>query len=189
MKWGKIAGLVIVIFTASICLASDDHVFICKEHEFSMQYPDTWSVGESIHPQTVIRVESPDGDDYNITVVKDPALTKFTTEQYAKEMLTRIDTLVNVMSQSYPDAKLVKKGTTQLSQQPAVYYIVDYYLFAAGKDISVRSLAISTKHKDKQYTLTFRTPQKFFDSYYPTIQRLALGFQLTKLKLDINKQE
>jgi hypothetical protein len=176
--------LTTLIITTS-AFASDYHVFVSEEHGFSMQYPKTWNKGEVIHPQTVIRVESPDGDDYNIVVVQDPALRDMSPQQYADWMLGQVDSLVsNVLSRNYPDARLIKKGTTQLSQQPAVYYMIDYTLSAAGCEIPMRSYAISTKHGDKEYTLTFRTPQAFFDEFIPMIQILALGFQLTKVKVE-----
>lgn len=133
----------------------------------------------------MLRVESPDGDDFNITVVKDEALRDMTPKQYVRGMLGQVDNLVtNIFSTNYPDITLIEKGSTQLSQQAALFYIMDYTLSAAGRDIPMRSYAISTKYKNKQYTLTFRTPKQFFDAYLPTIQRLALGFQLTKTKLD-----
>jgi len=176
--------LTTLIITTS-AFAPDDHVFVSEEHGFSMQYPKTWNKGEVVHPQTVIRVESPDGDDYNITVVQDLALRDMSPQQYVDWMLDQVDSLVsNVLSRNYPDARLIKKGTTQLSQQPAVYYMIDYTLSAAGREIPMRSYAISTKYGEKQYTLTFRTPKPFFNEYFQMIQMLALGFQFTKVRVE-----
>ena len=134
----------------------------------------------------VIRVESPDGDDYNIGIAMlDPALRAKAPYEFAQGMLQHVDYLIsNVLSKNYPDARLVKKGLTTLSQQPALFYIMDFTLSAAGREIPMRSYVIVTKHGAKQYTLTFRTPQAFFDQYMPIIQRLALGFQLTKTRIE-----
>lgn len=175
--------------------ATDDHktpsdsprnqVFISEEHDFSMQYPRDWSAGKTLHSQTIIRVSSPDDDDYNITVVSDPAFLKMTPERYSSEMLTQVDALVSkILAKNYPDARLAGKGLSKLSQQTAVYYLMDFTLSAAGKGIPMRSYAISTIYKGKQYTLTFRTTKERFNDYYPMIQNLALEFQFTKTKLD-----
>ncbi len=179
----RFALLVLLIGHATY--ASDNHVFVSKEHEFSVQYPKSWTPGEVVHAQTTIRVESPDGDDFNITVVEDAALRDMTPKEYVGGMMGQVDNLVtNILSRNYPDATLIEKGKTQLSQQPALYYVMDYTLSAAGRNIPMRSYAISTKHGSKQYTLTFRTPKQFYLGYLPTIQRLALGFQFTKTRID-----
>lgn len=149
-----------------------------------MSYPKSWTRGELVQPQTIIRVESPNGDDYNIMVVKNSALKDMSPKKFADGMLARIDDVIsNVLTKNYPDAHLIKKGITTLSQQDAVYYIVDYTLNAAGRELPMRSYVICSKHGDKQYTLTFRTPKPFFDEYLPIIQQLALGFQFRKVKV------
>lgn len=137
-----------------------------------------------VHPQTVIRVESPDGDDFNITVVENPSLQSMSPSEYTKQMYNNVEHLVsNLRSQNFPDAVLVRKGTTKLSQQPAVFYEIDFTLSAAGREIAMRSYAISTKFRDKQYTLTFRTARQFFAEYRPIIEIIALSFQFTKLSV------
>jgi hypothetical protein len=167
--------------TPMLASESDYHLFVSEKHRFSMQYPASWNRAKTIHLQTIIRIESPDGDDYNITVEQLPILKSMSTQEFVEIMHAGVDSLVDkVLSSSYPDIRLIEKGTTQLSQQPAVYYITDYTLSAAGHVIPMRGYIISTKYGDKQYTLTFRTPQLFFSEYLPTIKILALAFQLTK---------
>lgn len=161
------------------------HLFVSETHKFSVQYPRSWNRADVIHPQTVIRVESPDGDDFNITVVQNQALQSLTPREYSKIMYDQVDVLVsNILSRNYPDVKLVKKGITTLSQQPAVFYEIDFTLSAAGREIAMRSYVISTRYNDSHYTLTFRTPRQFFAEYRPVIEFIALSFQLTKTSND-----
>lgn len=167
--------------TAVVVFAADTHIFTSEVHGFSMQYPASWNRAETTLPQTVIRVESPGGDDYNIVVTQDPSLRSITPQQFADGMLSNADMIVpNVLAKNYPDARLVKKGITQLSQQPAFFYIADFTLKAAGRELPMRSYVISTKSGDKHYILTFRTPQPVFEQFLPVIQQLAIGFQLKK---------
>lgn len=177
------AALVLLFFcVANIQSAeSDYHLFVSNENNFSVQYPKSWNRASVIHPQTVIRVESPVGDDFNVTAVKNLDLQDMTPDEYATLMHDNAEALVtNLLAQQYPDAKLINKGKTTLSQQPAMYYVADFTLSAAGTKITLRTLAITTKYRDKQYTLTFRTPVQFFPEYEPVIQFIALSFQLNK---------
>lgn len=162
---------------------SDNEVFVSYKHGFSMQYPKSWNKGETIHPQTVIRVESIDGEDYNITVFYSSDLVEMSTDDYVDGMLaTNTGPLVEMLYKSYKNVRLVNKGKTQLSQQAAVFYTIDFTLNALGTELPMRSYIVMTKHEGKQYTLTFRCPQVFFEEYLPIIRVLALGFQFIKLK-------
>jgi len=178
--------LTVLLVTTHLQAAEPDyHLFVSKIHKFTVQYPRSWNRADVVHQQTVIRVESPDGDDFNTTVVQDQAFLSLSPSEYSKIMYNQVDTLVsNIMSKNYPDAKLVKKEISTLSQQPAILYEMDYTLSAAGRDIAMRSYVISTKHKDKQYTLTFRTPRQFFPVYRPVIELITLSFQLTKTSIE-----
>lgn len=176
----------LLTFHVLLAAEADDHIFVSRENDFSMQYPKTWNRAETVHPQTVIRLESTDGNDYNIGVTTlDPELRGNSPDEFVQGMLPNVEYLVtNILSKNFPDAKLLKKGRTTLSQQPALFYIMDFTISAAGREIPMRSYVIVTKYNTKQYTLTFRSPQPFFDQYMPAIQRLALGFQFTKTKIE-----
>ena len=170
-----------LLWASSSSHAQDYTTFVSEEHRFSMQYPATWTRGDLLHPQSVIRLESPDGDDYVVSVVKNSALRNTSPSDYVDALLPQMNYLVDeIITQNYPDAHLVDKGKTLLSQQPAAYMTFDYTLSAAGIDIPMRGYSISTVYDSKEYSLGFRGPQRFFDDYMPTIQILALGFQFTK---------
>lgn len=72
--------LSIIFFTLITCSShifaaeADDHIFVSNEHRFSVQYPKAWNTAETILPQTIIRLESPDGEDFNVGVTEIPQL-------------------------------------------------------------------------------------------------------------------
>ncbi len=178
-----ISALIVFLTAYPILQAaeSEDQIFVSEEQKFSLQYPKTWSRAETILTQTVIRLESPDGEDFNVAVTEIPQLKSAPVKEYTSKMLQLIETLISTnLSKQYPDIKLVSKGETTLSQQPALYYITDFTIHAAGRELPIRCYTLMTKHEDKQYTLTFRVPRPFYDEFFPTIQRLALGFQIFK---------
>ncbi len=165
-----------------VAAEADDHIFVSEEHKFSVQYPKAWNTAETILPQTVIRLESPDGEDFNVAVTEIPQLKDVSPEEYSTKMLPLVETMIaSSLAKQYPDIALVEKGKTTLSQQPALYFITDYTIHAVGRELPIRCYTAITKHKDKQYTLTFRVPKSFYDELFPTLQRLALGFQIRKI--------
>ena len=173
--------LIVILITLGIqssVVATDFERFVSRVHGFTVEYPTRWKLSDTVHPETVISVASPDGDDFNVVVLKDPALNQMSAEEFAQGMSRYFS--IEQLRSIYPDSKLIEKGTTTLSQQPAAYYVFDYSLSAMGREISMRAYVITTKYGDRQYTLTFRTPQQFFEEYMPVIQMLALSFQLIK---------
>ncbi len=163
---------------------SNYHAFTSAIYKFAVSYPKTWNRGEAVYPQTVIRVESPDGEDFNVTVIRNRYIRELSPNEYATMMHDNADVLVSsILSKNYPDVKLIRKGITTLSQQPAVFYEFDFTLSAIGRELPMRGFVVSTKYEDKQYTLTFRALQQYFAEYRPIIEIIALSFQLTKIDL------
>ncbi len=158
-------------------------VFTSQEHGFSMQYPDTWEIGGTVNPNTVIRVVSPEGDDYNIVVWEDEEFLSMSELEFAEHIIDHSEYFIaQAVSLNYPNPKLISSGITNLSQQPAAYIYFDFKISAVGREIPIRCLTIVTKRENKSYTLTFRTPVPFFEEYKTVIEALALAFQLNKVQ-------
>ena len=88
--------LILVLIAALTITASAQgagpnyHLYVSDAFNFSVEYPRSWNRGDVLHPQTVIRVESPDGDDFNITVVPNKALEKIAAKEFSELLYDQV---------------------------------------------------------------------------------------------------
>ncbi len=89
------ATLLASLLVFPLAAFSDDHIFVSEEQKFSVQYPKKWNRAETILPQTIIRLESPDGEDFNIGVTDIPQLKDVPVKDYTKTMLGLVETMID----------------------------------------------------------------------------------------------
>lgn len=183
----KIVALLFVGLVAIPQLVQADvkaQLFVSQENSFSVQYPSSWNrwnQDQHVHPETVLQVVSPQGHDLVVVVTANELFRDVTPQEFA-DVLSKAKShqIVEPLARNYPDVHLVQSGVTTLSQQPAFFYEVEFSLNAAGVRVPWSALAIMTKFRNKQYTLTFRSPTTIFPEYRAIIKMIALSFQLIK---------
>lgn len=191
--WKPVIQRILSSFTFSTDTSSKNkNVSIAKEQKyelvvnnaksFSAKYPSDWKPTKSLYSTTVLKVESPDGQDYGINVITDDKLNLTSADKIAA-FLKKYEgnALFNSLKSQMPKATLVENGTTTLSNLPAIYNVIDFPVSASGVEFSMRLHTIVTVFRNRVYTLNFRCRPDEYSDFLKTIKLLSLFFQINTL--------
>jgi hypothetical protein len=154
---------------------NDFSVYRDGRYLFSAWYPKTWTTVPISHPQTRFKVRSENGfDDYSINVTS-PASTKNMTPKEFVEMMNGSDP-IELLRPYFPDAVLLNKGKSYLSNQDAFFYIYKGTFKAVGAETPVTIMQWQTIKYGYLYTLTCRAETERFESMLPVFQKILYGF-------------
>lgn len=155
---------------------NDFLVYQDSTYLFSAWYPKTWTHVPITHPQTRFKVRSENGfDDYSIVVVGSEIFKNMTPKEFVEIMMNQTDPL-ELLRPYLPDAVLLKKGKSYLSNQEAFFFTYKSVFKTAGVEIPVTVMQWATIKYGNVYTLTFRAKPERFEIMLPVFQRILFGF-------------
>lgn len=142
---------------------------------FSAWYPKTWANVPISHPQTRLKVRSENGfDDYSISVGSSEAFKNLTPKEFV-EMMNETDPLESLRPY-LPDAVLLSKGKSYLSNQEAFFFVYKGTFKAVGVEIPVTIMQWQTIKYGNVYTLTCRAETERFETMLPAFHKILFGF-------------
>jgi hypothetical protein len=132
---------------------NDYLVYQDKGYLFSASYPKSWTNVPISHPQTRFKVRSENGfDDYSVNVV--PSGSTMMPREFV-EAMDKMDPLQSIRPY-FPDAVLVSKGKSHLSNQDAFFFVYKGIFKNAGIEIRITVMQWQTIKHGNVYTLTCR---------------------------------
>lgn len=142
---------------------------------FSAHYPKTWRTVPISNPQTCFKVRSENGfDDYSISVVSSDSFKSMTPREFV-EMMNKTDPLESLRAY-LPDAVLLRKGKSYLSNQDAFFFVYKGVFKSAGLEVPVTVMQWQTIKHGNLYTLTCRAETERFETMFPVFQTILYGF-------------
>ena len=160
-------------------LTNDDFVHHeDQEFRFSAWYPKTWKKVPSSHSQTRLKAVSDAGngtDDFSVVVTYSEGLKRISPNDIDK-MLPAPDEYIRNLQVYSPDAKLVESGRTNLSSQPARFYITEVTARSFGVEVPFKQMQVQTFRNGYVFTVTCRTEPERFDTMLPVFRLIMAGF-------------
>lgn len=171
--------ILFVYFSTSFAESNKDlQTYRDKEHGFILQYPTTWSQVPSTHERTRIKIVSENGNgaqDCMVNVQIEHNSKNLTARDFVRSAPT-MQEHEQILRNTMPDAKVIKRGETHISNQDAIYYIVDFTFKSVGIEVPMRSLMVQTKKNEYLYSVGCRAEKHEFEKYMTDFQLIFVGF-------------
>ena len=117
-----------VSMLSSICFSqsseADFRTFRDSAHSYSLRYPKSWVTVDPSHAATRFKAVSEGGygaADLSLNVINAPEMKGKRPEAYYQGTKNDPMMIVRLMSQQYPDIRLIGHGETKISNLPAYY--------------------------------------------------------------------
>lgn len=153
--------------------------FRSEEHKFIFGYPKSWAPVPSTHERTIIKVLKNNGagpEDCSVNVQSLPRNPDATPEAFVKSAKESAAGYIGAMRKAYPDAQLIAKQQTNLSNQAAWMTIAKFTVKSIGVEMPMKVILVQTQKNDRVYSVGCRAPIQSFESTFPTFQSMMLGF-------------
>jgi hypothetical protein len=174
----NIAIFLVCCFQLGLSLAASDkdiQIYRDKDYRFILQYPATWSQVPSTHQGTRIKIVSENGDGDQDCMVNVQKTKKTSTKEFLRSAPSAKEH-ERILRNVLPDVKVIKRGETYISNQGAIYYIIDSIFKSVGIEVPMRQFMIVTAKNEHLYTVTCRATQEEFEQYLPDFQIVFAGF-------------
>mgnify|MGYP001248770003 CR=1 FL=1 len=151
-------------------------VYSNTEYQFRFTYPDDWTIEQPDYEETVIEIKSPDRKlTFNVGTARDIALQKVHprdfVKRYSKEKITEM------YEKEFVDFKLLEARETTLCAFPAYYWICTFTSSDAEKrQITMKSMTITTNRSEIQYSLTAAGVLEDFDANRAVLESIIDSF-------------
>lgn len=173
--------LLIPLLMPAISLAISSKDFIAyrdQEKKFIFQYPNTWAQVPSTHERTRIKIVNDNGNgrqDCAVNVQFDSNSRKQSPKEFLRSTPS-VKEFEKGLRKTLPDAKLIKRGATFISNQDAIYNIVDFTIRSVGIEVPIRMYMVQTARDGNIYTISCRAGQQEFDEYASEFELIFSGF-------------
>lgn len=158
--------------------SKDIIIYRDQQKKFIFQYPNTWSQVPSTHERTRIKIVSSNGNggqDCAVNVQFEKKSKNLSPKDFVRNAL-RAKVIEKGLRKALPDARVIKGGTSYISNQEAIYNIVDYTIRSVRIEAPIRMYMIQTARDGYVYTLSCRSSQQEFDEYVSDFEQIFAGF-------------
>jgi hypothetical protein len=114
-------------------------------------------------------------DDYSVGVTYSEELKRKTPQEAVKAM-PNADDYIRMLRSVFSDGRLIESGSTNLSSQPAKFYVTEMTVKSFGVDVPYKQLQVQTARNGNVYTLTCRTAPERFEKMLPVFKLIMAGF-------------
>jgi len=149
-----------------------------QESKFISQYPNTWTQVPSTHERTRIKIVSENGNggqDCAVNVQYEEKSKGISPKEFLRSAPS-VQEFENGLRKALPDAKVLKRAATNLSNQDAIYYIVDFTIKSVAIEAPIRMYMVQTAKNGNIYTLSCRAGQQEFDERIAEFELIFAGF-------------
>lgn len=141
------------------------NLFRSKVHTFSIVFPDGWQQRNGQTPRTVVVSENAERASIIIQVFQSPA--EVDLQNIADEDLSGLinDTFAGLKAKMYPDAVLMKSGTTFIANKKATWMLFTYSIKQAFVTEKVKTMLYTVFNGSKMYQILCTSPVNRYDYF------------------------
>lgn len=171
--------LALLLPNISSAISSKDFItYRDQNNKFIFQYPNTWSQVPSTHERTRIKIVSENangGQDCAVNVQFEKRSKNISPKEFVRSV-PNVQEFEKGLRKALPDAKVIKRAATNLSNQEAIYNIVDFTIKSVGIEAPIRMYMVQTAKDGYIYTLSCRAGQEEFDERSAEFELIFAGF-------------
>lgn len=140
--------------------------------------PPDWKPSPSSSKYTVLHQASPEGTDFVLTVIPAPQLSSKTSQDMMAQMSKQADDdLLAPIKAQFPTAKIAEREQLIIGNYDWYKTVTLATYKTPAADIDLTIWTVITLFEGKIFTMTFRSPSRFFVTDLETIKKIASTFQ------------
>ncbi|OPY78090.1 MAG: hypothetical protein A4E65_02448 [Syntrophorhabdus sp. PtaU1.Bin153] len=170
--------LMLLAFLPCLLSAQQSNRYRNKDHAFRITFPDNWTVRPGYGPNAVVNAGNSEGSSISVIVkVMPKELAKYDLNDMSDvDLYQHITDSVNGMRQVYPDAKLIDRGITHLSNKRAVWFQVSSTMRHIGGPMKAIMLQVQAINKGKVFIITCGSPSDSYHELHPVFMESLASF-------------
>jgi hypothetical protein len=164
-----------------------DKVYRDTQYRFTVFYSDKWMSVTPTHLETRLKLVDPEVEglvDISFIAVPNKALQSWSSERFAREFTKDRVGATRMVQTGNPTATLVDLGATYLSNRDAIYLKATAKQRTMDGQFDITVYQIILLYQGVEYTLTFRSPTKWFNSRFEDFKAVASTFVVNPTRLD-----
>lgn len=141
------------------------NLFRSKVHTFSIVFPDGWQQREGQTPRTVVVSENAERASIIIQVFQSPAEVDLANVSDEDLRVLINDTFTGLKAKMYPDAVLMKSGTTYIANKKATWMLFTYSIKQAFVTEKVKTMLYTVFNGSKMYQILCTSSVNRYDYF------------------------